>query len=158
MGASGWEYVIPYQGDVEQALAALHAEVFEQDFGEDPEYANLEDLWADEEMMGEEGAHSILDIQRVVTTTEVPVPGRPEDYGTLRPMASDRVVHHFGTERPKVSQFVALLEKAYRELTVPPGRSPSLPDECPMRWTGVHVVLRTDGQPTHLGIVGHSGD
>ncbi|WP_171072440.1 hypothetical protein [Streptomyces sp. DASNCL29] len=32
-----------------------------------------------------------------------------------------------------------------------------LTGECRTRWTGLYVVLHTDGEPSHLGIFGYSG-
>ncbi|MGC0375201.1 hypothetical protein [Streptomyces sp. SAI-229] len=74
MGAGGWEYVTAYEGSVEKSLEALHRQVFDELYGHDDMYGSLDDPWADEELMGEEGTHSILDIQRVVHSTAAPTP------------------------------------------------------------------------------------
>ncbi|WP_327696676.1 hypothetical protein [Streptomyces sp. NBC_00459] len=157
MGASGWDYVTPFDGSVERALERLHEQVFQEDHGDDDAYKTLEDLYADEEL-GEEGTHSILDIERVVHTTKPPSGDRAEDFGTLRPLAPDRTAHHFGTGRPTPEQFQARLDEGYGAIggqTDPKGH---LIDECQMRWTGLYVVLYTGDEPTHLGIFGCSGD
>lgn len=85
MGASGWGYVTPYRGSLEATLEALHDEAFEELYGDGDEYGSREELYADEEFMGEEGTHSILDVQRLVETTEPPQQ-RETDYFTLRPL------------------------------------------------------------------------
>ncbi|MEU5092272.1 hypothetical protein [Streptomyces sp. NPDC021356] len=144
MGASGWDYVTRYDGDVEAALATLQARVFQEEYGDGANYQCLEDLYEDEEFMGTEGTHTILDVDRVVATDAPPVPSRVSDYGTLRPLTLSRVVHHFGTDRPTVEQY----EEHVR----------SLFDECRMRWTGYYVILYSNAKPTHLGIFGFSGD
>ncbi|MFJ9692069.1 hypothetical protein [Kitasatospora sp. NPDC101183] len=132
MGASGWSYITAYGGDLEAAVAALHARVFEEEYGDGSGYESLEELHADEEFMGTEGTHSILDV----------------DHTCLSPLAPDRLLHHFGTERPTVAGFEERVD--------------DLLDECPGRWTGCYVLLhpdlRSDSGPTHLGIVGISGD
>lgn len=160
MGASGWEYVTAYKGDVEESLAALHEEVFAELYGNDEEYASIEELWADEEFMEEEGTHSILDIQRVVHTTAAPSEYVAEDHGTLRPLPDHRIAHHFGSDRPTLEGFQELLDASYTALrTRPPHeRGHTLLDECLMRWTGVFVVLYTGEDPSHVGIFGYSGD
>ncbi|MEU6535234.1 hypothetical protein [Streptomyces sp. NPDC047000] len=158
MGASGWEYVTPYRGTVEKSLEALHARVFQELYGDDTTYRDLEELWQDEEFMGEEGTHSILDIDRVVHTTTAPSNHNVADCGTVRPLAHERRVHHFGNDRPTVPQFEELLAQARAALGGGPDRADTLLDECRMRWTGVHVVLYTGDEPTHLGIFGFSGD
>jgi hypothetical protein len=153
VGASGWDYVTPYRGTVEQSLKALHEQVFQADFGDDDAYHDVEDLWRDVEFMGEEGAHSILDIRRVVHTTVAPSSNDIEDYGTLRPLAEDRVAHHFGTVRPTPDQFTQALARASAGLG-----SGTLRDECRMRWTGLYLLLYAGPEPTHVGIFGFSGD
>lgn len=158
MGASGWEYVTPFDGSVERALENLHAQVFQQDYGDDDTYETLEDLYADTEFMGEEGTHSILDIERVVHTTAPPSGDRAEDYGTLRPLAPDRTAHHFGTDRPTPEQFEAKVAEAYEAMGGRTRSEETLINECRMRWTGLYVVLHTGDEPTHLGIFGYSGD
>ncbi|POX52229.1 hypothetical protein [Streptomyces sp. Ru72] len=158
MGASDWEYVTSYEGTIEKSLEALHARVFQQTYGDDDTYRSLEELWDDGEFMGQEGTHSILDIDRVVHTTAAPSPSDVRDYGTLRPLAHDRLVHHFGTDRPTPGRFEEVLARARAALRYGPDAGESLLDECRMRWTGVYVVLYTDDEPTHLGIFGYSGD
>jgi len=158
MGASGWEYITPFDGSVERALGNLHAQVFQQEYGDDDTYETLEDLYADEEFMEEEGTHSILDIKRVVHTTRPPSERRAKDYGSLRPLAPDRAAHQFGTDRPSPEQFQARLDEAYERKSGRTHPTEDLIEECRMRWTGLYVVLYTGDEPTHLGIFGYSGD
>lgn len=108
--------------------------------------------------MGEEGTHSIPDIQRVVHTTESPSDTNIEDYGTLRPLPRERIVHHFGTDRPTPGQFEEKLAQAHADRGYRLGRAGTLLDQCRMRWTGLYVLLYTGDVPTHLGIFGFSGD
>lgn len=97
-------------------------------------------------------------IQHVVHSTAAPSPSNVEDYGTLRSMAPDRIVRHFGTDRPTPCRFGELLDHARAVDRFRPDPEETLMDECRMRWTGVYVVLYTGEEPTHLGIFGHSGD
>ncbi|WP_432156477.1 MULTISPECIES: hypothetical protein [unclassified Streptomyces] len=159
MGASGWDYVTPYRGSVEATLKALHDEVFQELFGDDEEYGSLDELYADEEFMGEEGTHSILDVRRIVGTAEPPQQ-READYFTLRPLPTARLVHHFGTERPTVRQYEEAMTRAYEALGtgLPGAEDMSLLGEDRMRWSGVYVLLYTDDLPTHVGFFGSSGD
>ncbi|MFC9626192.1 hypothetical protein ACFTXM_41625 [Streptomyces sp. NPDC056930] len=157
MGASGWDYVTRYDSDVEAALATLRARVFQEEYGNGANYRSLDDLYEDEEFMGTEGTHTILDIDRVVATDAPPEGSCASDYGTLRPLALSRVVHHFGTDRPTVEQYGELVSAA-NEAASHEEHVRSLLGECRMRWTGYYVVLYSDGRPTHLGIFGFSGD
>lgn len=157
MGASGWDYITTYDGDVEAALRTLQARVFQEEYGGGGRYRSLQDLYADEEFMGEEGTHTILDIDRIVATDDPPTRSVIADYGTLRPLALSRVVHHFGTDRPTVEQYQELAAAAH-EAASHEEHERSLFGECRMRWTGYYIVLHSDDRPTHLGIFGFSGD
>ncbi|MFD6415211.1 hypothetical protein [Streptomyces sp. NPDC060194] len=150
MGASGWDYVIDYDGDVEAAVTALQARVFQEEYGDHATYRSMDDLYADHEFMGTEGTHTILDIDRLVVTDAPAVSS--DDYGTLRPLALDRVLHHFGTRSPSVEQFEKVVEAASEAY------ENSLLDECRIQWAACYVLLHTGGTPTHLGIFGSSGD
>ncbi|MGW1407422.1 hypothetical protein [Streptomyces sp. NPDC002403] len=157
MGAGGWDYVTGYDGDVEAALEALRTRLFREQYGDGSRYRSLEELYEDAEFMGNEGTHTILDIDRVVATDDPPTQSRPSDYGTLRPLALGRVVHHFGTDRPTVAQYEELVAAA-DDAASHEEHERSLLGECRMRWTGRYVVLYADDQPTHLGVFGFSGD
>jgi hypothetical protein len=79
VGASDWRYVTPYRGDVAAALQGLRERVFRDrkyywwdDLEEDePRPPTIDGIWASQQMR-ESGTHSILDVSRVVTTTEQP--------------------------------------------------------------------------------------
>ena len=160
MGASEWRYVAPFRGDVAQSLRELRERVFRDkdyywwdDFEEDearPE--TIEGIWASEEMQ-HSGTHSILDVSRVVETTQAPSwDNWREDLGTVRPLAAERIRRHFGTERPARAQFEAIAcdNKA-------PGNR-DLMDEATMRGTGLYVLLYEGDTPTDVGFWGFSGD
>jgi hypothetical protein len=129
-------------------------------YGDGDEYESREELYADDEFMGEEGTHSILDVQRIVRTAKPPREGREADYFTLRPLPSARLVHHFGTDRPTVRQYEDAMARSYEDMRTrrPVDKDTTLLGEDRMRWAGIHVVLYTDSQPTHVGFFGSSGD
>jgi hypothetical protein len=158
MGASTWEYITPYAGSVGASLEALHTQIFQQKYGDTGTYRSLAELHSDHDFMGEEGTHSILDIQRVIHVTDAPDPDKDEDYNTMRPLAPDRTAHWFGTGRPTVGHFQAQLAAARHANSGYPLFEKTLLDECRMRRTGIYVILHTEDQPTHVGIFGYSGD
>ncbi|MFI1170020.1 hypothetical protein [Streptomyces melanogenes] len=157
MGASGWDYIIRYDGDTKAALTALQDRVFEEEYGDHAHYRSIEDLYEDAEFMGNEGTHTILDIDRVVATDDPPTQSDMADYGTLRPLALNRVVHHFATDRPSVERYEQLVTAAHEAASYEEHQQ-SLLGECQMRWTGYYIALYTGDNPTHLGIFGLSGD
>ena len=108
MGASGWEYVVPYQQDLGAALDALHRQVFASgDFIKPsyhgavfdlPEPSSVDDLFEQErywEFMGTSGTHSIIDVVNVV-----PVDFTGEEFGTIRPLSDAECVELFGVAQP----------------------------------------------------------
>ncbi|MDF9815004.1 hypothetical protein [Streptomyces sp. SPB162] len=151
MGASGWNYVTAYDGDVKAAVVALKARVFEEEYGDGDSYGSLAELYEDEEFMGTEGTHTVLDIPRTVLTADA------DQDGALRPLAADRVTHHFGTDLPTVQRYAELVAAANDAMSHQ-AYEQSLLGECEERWTGCYVVLHTEGVPTHLGVFGVSGD
>jgi hypothetical protein len=99
------------------------------------------------------GTHSILDVARVVHTSEPPTWDRwREDLGTVRPLADDRVILHFGTTRPSRTQFQALADG--------PGASGAMEfhDEVKMCGTGLYVLWYDGDQASDVGFWGYSGD
>ncbi|MFB7944423.1 hypothetical protein ACFC6L_05835 [Kitasatospora phosalacinea] len=141
MGASYWDYLTPYRGTPQRTLDALRQEVFASGrwIGAGG-YETLDELWADDEFMTDEGTHSVLDVIKAVPDPGLRVPG------TVHPLRPARLVHHFGTDRPTVAQYVRAAEDR------------SLQQELDVRGAGVYILLHTDGEPTHVGFFGVSGD
>src|SRR5689334_4075171 len=142
MGASGWDYLVPYQA-ADQAFAALQRKVLaERDFL-DPGYeltslADLAEAKEDEEFW-EAGTHSILDMD-TVTGTEV-----PDRVGLIRALTTAEVRALFGTDTPTRADFQRQGDGH--------GPMPDFP-----RWSGRYTVLYRDGQPHELAFWGYSGD
>ncbi|MET8538397.1 hypothetical protein ABZV67_43610 [Streptomyces sp. NPDC005065] len=146
MGASGWEYYVPYQEDLGAALDALRQEVFEaQDYYWDPwneddadearaRPSTIHQLWEDEQVQ-EEGTHSILDMERILR------PGEDPDYGTVQPVQPVEAYRTAGTDR---------LTRAHVQAIEP------LADR---RWFGRCAVLHdAHGRPEEIYFWGFSGD
>jgi len=158
MGGSSWEYTVSFEVDVATTLAALHQQLFEQEFANG--WADLGELWQDEEFMGNIGTHTILDVHCIVDSSDAPDWRSGDDYNTLRPLAAERIRHHFGTERPSRRQYEAL--RAEQQLPPFEPRTPQSPvtldDECRMRWTGRYLLLYDGAGPTDVAFWGYSGD
>lgn len=156
MGASGWQYTVPYESDLQVALDRLREETFRRgDYlwqweGEwvDPEEARprpatMADLLADESVE-EEGTHSIIDCPRVVhgppaTDAEW---SSSEYFGAVVPVTGAELVAAVGTDRPTAQQLEALEEQI----------------AC-ARWVGRCAALYSDsGSPEQLAFWGYSGD
>lgn len=147
MGASGWDYYVPYQADLEAALQDLRRQVFEtEDYYWDPwdddlpdgvakpRPESIEELWEDENVQ-EEGTHSILDMHRVLRTHEEP------DYFTVQPVSPTEALRAVSTDRLTRAHVVALKPLASR------------------RWFGRCAVLHNAaGEPEEIYFWGFSGD
>ena len=148
MGASGWDYLVPYRPEVAEALLDLQAQVFSDgdyyDYWTEcsaPPPETIEDLWAAKESpdFWDVGTHSILDIDKIVGVTE------PDSPGAIRAMTPDEMHAVLGTDRPTRTDF---------ERTSP--HRDSLLDFP--RWSGRYVILYKDERPDEIAFWGFSGD
>jgi hypothetical protein len=147
VGASAWDYYVPYQPDLGTALSELRRRVFEagdywwaepNEFKPASEFADRPrteaQLWADESQQ-ESGTHSILDMTRVLADGEKPEPG------TVEPVTEAEALDRVGAAR---------LTRAHVE---------ALQDLIKGRWYGRCAVLHdSDGNPTEIYFWGYSGD
>jgi hypothetical protein len=158
MGASGWDYRVPYQPDAEAAFTHLQDQVLESGeflwreeyYGPRPTTRWQLAAIKDREEFWEEGTHSILDMDRIVAADD-------EDHdGTLRPLTPDKVRQYFGTDRPTEADFdrvylytpgTDMREWARRRLHADL-----------RRWSGRFTILYDGGQPQQIIFFGFSGD
>jgi hypothetical protein len=152
VGASGWDYFVPYTTDMAGALRDLQRDVFAADeffwYDDDDPYpapkpTTLEELDAIKQMeeFWDVGTHSILDLDRVIG------PGDEDHDGTLRLMAPAEAERVFGSPMPTRAQFEAAYQGGMGD--VPFAR----------KWGGLYLVLADEnGQPAEIAIWGYSGD
>jgi len=90
MGAEPYNYTVPYENDIQNALKKLRAKVFESGnfYGAELGPATPEEAL---EMAEEDGTGSILDITQV---TDEP------DFCCAAPFSSAELQRHFSTEKP----------------------------------------------------------
>ncbi len=161
MGASGWTYFVPFQEDIANALRELQEAVFNKGkyfkpgafygamFEQMPpklkemmapvieemqgrgEPQSIEEL---REMNGEDGTHSILDMEGVSATP---------DFGVLAPLEAGELLDLFGTDKPTRSM---IEERAEAVL------------ERRDRWEGTYVIAYKEGVPSEIFFAGFSGD
>ena len=105
---TAWRYIVPYQPDFQQALDALRQTVFERGtylqpwtdraLQPSPPPADIEEV---HRRNGEQGTHSILDIERISLVAGpglaalVPDATRQRIFGTTRPSPEDVDDHRF---------------------------------------------------------------
>ncbi|WP_406396796.1 hypothetical protein [Streptomyces sp. NBC_01653] len=147
MGASNWDYYVPYQEDLNAALQQLRRKVFDAggyywvngadwrpEEEREPRPRTLEELWQDE-LVQEAGTHSILDVFQVLGPDDTP------DYNTVEPVLAEEARELLGTN--------TLTRAHVKHFGVFP-RS---------RWVGRCAVLHDEqGQPQEIYFWGHSGD
>ncbi|WP_327008976.1 hypothetical protein OHA72_17995 [Dactylosporangium sp. NBC_01737] len=149
VGASGWDYLVPFHESVAVTLQRLRAGVLaEGDYywpdGRDrPKPATEDELWADESVR-ESMTHSILDIFQVGT-------GDPADrraFGRTFEVTDAECARFFGTARPTADDLARL------EPDPPEALNPLLTD----RGVGRHLIVYADGGPDQIYFFGCSGD
>ena len=166
MGASGWQYFVPYQSDVQKALDDLRVQVFQSGkyyIGE-PVWQNMDeseyDEYPEEDMREElkEWLHKMKSMKEPTTIEELlewngedgthsildikKVSDEP-DFGTISPLSPKELVSMFGTHEPTR----AIVQQKADELM-----------DLRERWQGTYVVVYQDGLPHEIYITGFSGD
>ena len=164
MGASGWDYRVSYAGSVEATLIAVQEQVLaDGDYiwpwetiaryggGEVavPRPTSLDTLNAakETEEFWDEGTHTILDTDRIVTSTDDDADDVGD--GAIRPLSPAELARVFGTEQPSAADFDRVVE---------PETSSVLDDLTGPRWTGRSLVIYRDGTPDEVYFWGFSGD
>lgn len=156
MGASGWDYQVPYPGTIEAAPIEVQEEILESgeyiwpwdDAGQEREAvlrpSSLADLHAAKEIeeFWDEGTHTILDMDRVITAGS-------DEVGAIRPLSPEELNRAFGTIQPSAADF----DRVYQV-----GPAGMLGDLCGERWTGRSMVIYKDGAPAEVYFWGFSGD
>jgi hypothetical protein len=103
MGASGWAHVVPYQPDLDAALAALRHQVFAAgDYIKPSRYGlpdpvSVDDLLEQEqywEFMGTSGTHSIIDVPFLISADSA------DQTGTIRPLTDAECADLLGSAQP----------------------------------------------------------
>ncbi|MFF8990379.1 hypothetical protein ACF09H_10620 [Streptomyces sp. NPDC014983] len=147
MGASGWEYYVPYQEDLDAALRELRERTFRVgDYfwaregdgtpteARRPRPSTEEEMWADE-WQQHSGTHSILDVFRVQREDEEP------EICAVQPVTGEEARRATGTDR-LTRAHVPAIENLARE-----------------RGYGRCAVLHgADGKPEEIYFWGWSGD
>lgn len=138
MGASAWNYYVPWQSDIGRALQQLREEVFRSGVyykaraGMQP--ATIEELL---EANSEAGTHTVLDVFTV---------GQRPDYGVAAPLSRDELIRYFGTDQPTRATL---------------DNSPAALEEVRARrgpWSGTYIVAYDGGAPSEILFLGMSGD
>jgi hypothetical protein len=154
MGASSWDYVVPYQDDITRAFAELQQRVFDEgdyyrdDYDDFLDVTSLEALLAgkESERFWEVGTHSILDMDQIIDA------GRPDEAGAIRALSGEELRTHLGSDHPTRADW----ERAFNVPTQP-GTSAPINAGFP-RWSGRYAVLYRDGAPHEIAFWGWSGD
>jgi hypothetical protein len=148
MGASGWSYFVPFDRDHGRALRRLQKKVFASGkFYRRPRSPKPKTLAELRKLSGEDGTHSILDMNRVI-----PPPKRPGEiqssfdeqrFGSVSELHATDLTEFFGTTKPTRAQ----VEDRLDEITSWRNRN-----------VGSLVVIYKDGKPDELLFTGFSGD
>ena len=132
MGGWPYKYVVPYQDDVEAALAALRADVFGRgDYcGAETQPRSIKEAL---KRAGDTGTRSILDIERV---------NKKPDYCCVAPVTAEEASRYFGSAQPTV-QMIEDCEPLWQDLE---------------RGKARYAVAYEDGVPRYLVFIGYSFD
>jgi hypothetical protein len=140
LGASVWEYCVPYQSDIQKALNELRDREFRAGrfYRSDLRPKSIDDAIRNADAPG---TRSILDISRISKTRDLEV---------ISPAPVDEIRRLFGTDKPTR----AMLERASREWTDEFGGFLESYD----RGEGVYIILYENDRPSELYFAGWSHD
>jgi hypothetical protein len=147
MGGHPWWYLVPYQSDIEGALAQLKEREFEagrynpairfppfpltpDSPAPGPRHATIEEAL---DSSAEDGTRSILDMVSISDTT---------DYQVVSPLNELKLIELFGTTHPSRAQ-VETSDTLFEILE---------------RGKGVYLVVYEEGQPSEIFFAGYSFD
>src|SRR5262245_29258664 len=132
MGGWPYQYIVPFQDDVQAALDALRADVFARGeyYGAQARPRSMKEAVA---RSGESGTRSILDIDRVSTVS---------DYRRAAPLTAGEVEKYFGGALPTV-RMIEECDDLWQDLE---------------RGKARYVVAYEGGVPANLVFVGYSFD
>ena len=132
MGAETWDYWLPYQANIGEALKKLRQEVFRSGRyrGSDSKPMTPEDAF---ENMGANGTASILDVTHVSDKA---------DFCAVRPLLDQELDLYFGTTRPTRETVEQNMEFF----------------EAIERGQGVYIVVYLNGKPSEIFFGGYSFD
>ena len=166
MGASGWQYFVPYQSDIKKALNDLREHVFQSgkyykrepfwQYTDESEYDDApdEDVRQDllewlrtmkamkepttiEELFLWNGEDGSHSILDIKDVSDMP------DFETISPLSQEELMLFFGTHEPTK----AMVEQKAVEIM-----------QMRKSWQGTYVIVYKDSLPNEIFITGFSGD
>jgi hypothetical protein len=161
MGASGWDYRMPFNGSVEQSFVDVQEQVlasgdyiwpwddldadYEDEGATFPRPTSLAQLVEAKEAdeFWDEGTHTLLDLDRVSNTEDA------DEFGAVRPLTSAELIQVFGTERPSAQDFDRVHQL---------GPAGPLGELAEPTWSGRSLVIYRDDSPAEVHFWGWSGD
>jgi hypothetical protein len=152
VGASGWDYLVRFDGSVATTLEQLRAEVFAAGNyswpgGDDrPKPATEDELWADERVH-ESMTHSILDVFEVGTGD----PAGEEAFGNTFEVTAVECERIFGTTRVTADDLARMPRPEGHPMA-------ALDPLLTHRGVGRHVIVHAAGVPDQILFFGYSGD
>jgi hypothetical protein len=175
MGASSWNYFVPYQSDISKALKELREEVFQRgEYYQRPPYwkeMTFEDFLPPiPDLTKEEKEEYLIDFQKlqalpepisietliewnaedgthsIIDITEIsPTPS----FGTAAPLSDEELTGFFGTEKPSREMIERKKEKLDIYLQQELGR---------YQGEATYIIVYKDSEPYEIYFIGYSGD
>jgi hypothetical protein len=167
MGASGWDYFVPYQPDIQRALQELREDVFRRGAYYDP-VAFLQSFVNNTELMQRMSSQERKQTRDQVAQMSLrPKPltipqlieangtsgthsiidieriADTPDFGAAAPFSQQELETLFGTDRPTHAMIV---QKSY------------MLQSARSRWCGTYIIVYKDGEPDEIYFTGFSGD
>ena len=104
MGASPWDYFVPYREDIAAALKELKQQEFAADrYNKGWRGTTAASIAEAQQNAEADGTRSILDMEGIMATPHEPDSDAPQ-LGMVAPLSADQLVKLFGTDKPTRAQ------------------------------------------------------
>lgn len=140
MGATPWDYFVPYEEDVNAVLEKLRQREFQA--GRYQNYSGAKPKTISEalENAAESGTASILDMERIA---------QEADYSAVAPLSDAELIRCFGTTKPTRQMIEDNIAEAYEDNDLYENIS---------RGQGIYVIAYQNNQPSEIFFGGYSYD
>ena len=176
MGASGWDYFVPYKPDIVKALQDLTEEVFQQGNYQKPhlsaEYFRgwLADFDNEEGFIEFFGSEDAQILKRFAALPETAIP-EPKTIRELMVASGENGTHSVidiseisptpepGAIAPlSTQQLMELFGTQAPERNLIESAASEIHELIQARWEGIYIVVYKDGSPNEIYFAGCSGD
>jgi hypothetical protein len=166
VGASGWQYSVPYQSDIKKALDELREQIFQSgkyykrepfwQYTNESEYDDAPDEDVRQELI--EWLHTMKAMKEPTTIEELLLWNGEDGTHSIVDIKSVSTEPDFGTISPLSPEDLMELSGTYEPTKVIVEQKANEIMELRERWQATYIIVYKDGFPNEIFFTGYSGD